>query len=207
MKRNMLATLAVSLGVPMLTAGDEMGRTQQGNNNAYCQDTEISWVNWKLDANANRLLAFTRKAFALRREFPILRRCRFWHGDPVCDAGIRDAEWFRPDGSVMTAGDWNDAERRSFGVLLHEHIATGSAARRGRGTGARRRATSADQPHTLYIIANADAQPVPFRLPIVQEVRSWRVRLCTDDSEAEDRDIGDSAVVPQRSMLILQGLP
>ena len=96
--RNLLATLAFSQGVPMLGAGDELGRTQRGNNNAYCQDNEISWVHWDLDARGEELLAFTREVFALRRRHPVLRRRSFFRGAPVAGDGTKDVTWLRPDG-------------------------------------------------------------------------------------------------------------
>src|SRR5207247_3265256 len=95
-ERNFLATLLLSQGVPMLTAGDEMGRTQRGNNNAYCQDSEISWVDWELDDRRKALLAFAQRLSAMRASHPVLRRTRFFRGVHVRGSELKDLAWFRP---------------------------------------------------------------------------------------------------------------
>ena len=113
-QRNFLATLLLSQGVPMLLAGDEFGRSQRGNNNAWCQDNEISWVDWTLSAQNADLLAFTRRLLALRREHPIFHRTQFLNGRGS-PSGLPDAWWFRPDGRRMTAADWQNARRTRAG--------------------------------------------------------------------------------------------
>ena len=117
-KRNLLATLLLSQGVPMLLAGDEMGRTQRGNNNAYCQDNEIGWLTWKLYDADRALLAFTRRLMAIRREQPTLRRRRFLEGRRIRGSSVKDVSWFRPDGREMTEADWHDAGLGGFAMLL-----------------------------------------------------------------------------------------
>jgi isoamylase len=116
--RNFLATLFLSQGVPMLCGGDEIGRTQQGNNNAYCQDNTISWWNWDLDDRARRLLAFTRRLVQLRVEHPELHRRKFFQGRPLCAAHMKDLVWLRPDGGEMTEPEWRAATMRAFGFRL-----------------------------------------------------------------------------------------
>ena len=125
-QRNFLATLLLSQGVPMLLAGDEIGRTQDGNNNAWCQDNEISWVDWELDEPAQQLREFTRRLLELRRKHPIFHRTQFLErrGSP---SGLPDAWWFRPDGPRMTAADWQNPGAHALGVFLN-----------GRGIGERR---------------------------------------------------------------------
>jgi isoamylase len=114
--RNFLATLAFAQGVPMLTAGDEMGRTQQGNNNAYCHDDALGWVDWTSDDEARALLEFTRRVFAIRREHPGLRRRRFFRAE----AGTApDVTWLRPDGNEMAHEDWTDPHGHVLGMLIH----------------------------------------------------------------------------------------
>jgi isoamylase len=113
-QRNLLATLFLSQGVPMLLGGDELGRTQGGNNNAYCQDNEVSWFDW--GAVDEELLAFTQRLIALRRDHPVLRRRRWFQGRPI--RGTIDILWFRPDGSEMTDEDWEAGFARSIAVLL-----------------------------------------------------------------------------------------
>jgi glycogen operon protein len=119
--RNLLATLLVSAGVPMIMAGDELGRTQLGNNNAYCQDNEISWVDWRLRPWQEDLLATTKQLLALRKAFPALRPSRFFTGDRRQD-GMKDLSWFGPDGTEMTWQSWEDPHRRVLQVLLAGHL-------------------------------------------------------------------------------------
>jgi len=118
-KRNFLATLAFSQGVPMLSHGDEMGRTQRGNNNAYCQDGELSWMHWDLDDDERALLDFTRRLFGVLRDNPVLRRRSFFSGRPVSPEGHKDVAWLRPDGREMTERDWAPADRQFLGMLLY----------------------------------------------------------------------------------------
>ena len=116
--KNMLATLLLSQGVPMLAAGDEMGRTQHGNNNAYCQDNEIGWVAWKLDDTERSILRFTRRLIRLRREHPLIERATFFRGREIRGVGARDIVWFRHDGARMNDEDWSSAQTSSLGVFM-----------------------------------------------------------------------------------------
>jgi len=117
-KRNLLATLLLSQGVPMLLAGDEIGRTQGGNNNAYCQDNTISWLDWNLDEDKTRLLDFTSRLIALRRAHPVFRRRDFFQGRPIHGGGVKDIVWFKPDGTEMTDDEWQHAHAHALGVYL-----------------------------------------------------------------------------------------
>ena len=114
--RNLLTTVLLSQGVPMLLAGDELGRSQQGNNNAYCQDNELSWLDWA--AADQELLAFTRELSAIRRAHPVLRRRRFLHGDVAAADGTPDVRWLKPDGSTLDCGDWHDPEASAILLAL-----------------------------------------------------------------------------------------
>jgi glycogen operon protein len=115
--RNHLATLLLSTGVPMLTAGDELGRTQQGNNNAYCQDNEISWIDWK-DVDED-LFAFVSRLLRLRHSAPVLRQEAFFEGHEIPGSGgTRDLAWFAPDGGQLTTADWFDAGLQTLGMYL-----------------------------------------------------------------------------------------
>ncbi len=118
-KRNFMATLAFSQGVPMMTAGDEMGRTQNGNNNAYCQDNAVSWVNWKLSPTDREMLEFTRDVFRIARSLPMLRRRRFFSGRGVENSRIKDVTWLRFDGREMQVDDWTNVKTQSLGMLIH----------------------------------------------------------------------------------------
>jgi glycogen operon protein len=113
-----MGTLALSTGVPMISAGDELGRTQEGNNNAYCQDNGISWLDWELKPWQQDLLAATREVFALRREHAVLRQRGFFAGHPRRSDGPTDLAWYAADGRRMDAGRWNDTGVRTIQAYL-----------------------------------------------------------------------------------------
>jgi len=117
-ERNFLTMLFLSQGVPMLLGGDEFGRTQKGNNNAYCQDNEISWLNWQWDEKQNRLFEFTKKLIQLRREHPAFRRPKFFQGRRVPGGEIKDVMWFNPGGNEMSEEEWTSPFFRCIGMLL-----------------------------------------------------------------------------------------
>jgi glycogen operon protein len=157
MKRNFLATLAFSQGVPMLGHGDEIGRTQRGNNNAYCHDGPLTWIDWDLDPQRSELLAFTRRVFAIRHNNPVFRRRHFFAGT-ITDDGVKDVQWLRADGSEMTADDWRDAESRVLGMLIHG-AASDEVDERGRP----------NRGQTLLLLFNASHRAKPFTLPTLPE--------------------------------------
>lgn len=118
--RNFISTLLLSQGVPMISHGDEIGRTQGGNNNTYCQDNEIAWMDWDLDERQMDILQFTRAAIAFRKNHPVFRRRRFVSGfDPVCEGCLPEIEWFRPDSSQMEDSDWDSGFARALMVFLN----------------------------------------------------------------------------------------
>ena len=169
--RNMLATLLLSRGTPMLLAGDEFGRSQMGNNNAYCQDNEISWVNWQgVDERRAGLAAFTRRLIALRSALPMLRRGRFLTGHYDEELGIKDAAWLTPAGVELTQRDWNNPAFRCLGLLLDG---------RAQETGFRRLGTDA----TILLILNNDEDSVPFTLPAQPGGHEW---VCLIDTNQPD---------------------
>jgi len=169
-KRNFLATLLLSQGVPMLLAGDEFGRTQRGNNNAYCQDNEISWVDWNWDRPRRELLEFTRLLIQLFHQHPVLRRSHFFQGRKIRGSEVKDLAWFRPDGKEMTDEDWANPEMRSFGLRL-----AGDAIEEVDGRGNR----VADD--TLLILLNAHHETVSFVLPAHRRKLHWWVILDTSE--------------------------
>jgi len=169
-KRNFLATLLLSQGVPMLLAGDEFGRTQRGNNNAYCQDNEISWVDWNWDRSRRELLEFTRLLIQLFHQHPVLRRGHFFQGRKIRGSEVKDLAWFRPDGKEMTDEDWANPEMRSFGLRL-----AGDAIEEVDGRGNR----VADD--TLLILLNAHHETVSFVLPAHRRKLHWWVILDTSE--------------------------
>ncbi|HEY7530578.1 MAG TPA: glycogen debranching protein GlgX [Gemmatimonadota bacterium] len=180
MKRNFLATLAFSQGVPMISHGDEMGRTQGGNNNAYCQDNAISWVDWDLDARRRDVLAFTRRVFAVRRRSPVLRRRGFFSGRPLVE-GVKDVTWLRPDGLEMAQADWSTARNHVIGMLIHGQ-ATDEVDERGRPI----------RGDTLLLLMNASGRSRLFRLPPMDAPGVWREVVNT--AKPGIREAGPSGV-------------
>ncbi len=179
--RNFLATLAFSQGVPMLTAGDEMGRTQDGNNNAYCQDGPLSWVSWTRDRRGEELLAFARQVFAVRQANPVLRRRSFFEGG-------KDVTWLRPDGAPMAADDWQDAERRCLGMLVH---GAASEERDDRGRPV--------QGASLLLLLNGGDGVCTFRLPD----GAWREEVHTAHPGRRLRPRG-ACELPAHSLALLR---
>ncbi len=118
MRRNILATLAFSQGVPMISHGDELGRSQSGNNNAYCQDNELSWIDWELDESNREFLEFVREILRIRRDNPVFRRQRFFAGDACSSGGVKDVTWLLPDGSEFSDGDWRNPKTKCIAMLL-----------------------------------------------------------------------------------------
>jgi len=165
-QRSLLATLAFSQGVPMLFAGDEMHHSQQGNNNAYCQDSELSWIDWHLDEPARDLLAFTRQLFAIRAANPVLRRRSFFHGRELSDTGLKDVAWLHPDGRELTDLDWHDPQAHVLGMLIHGQ-ATDEKDDHGRPVIGR----------TLLLLVNGGARPRAFTLPRLDRPGEWHELL------------------------------
>jgi glycogen operon protein len=181
--RNFLVTLFCSQGVPMLLAGDEMGRTQQGNNNAYCQDTELSWLDWGNAAKHADLLEFTGALSQLRRAHPVLRRRRFFSGRPTGagGSGLRDILWLTPTGREMTQADWRADYARSLAVFLNGDAITEPGPR---GEPVR-------DDHFLLLV-NAHSDAVTFVLPGKDIASAWR--LLIDTAEPGRGGIGAGAV-------------
>ncbi|HVR64648.1 MAG TPA: glycogen debranching protein GlgX, partial [Polyangia bacterium] len=193
-QRNLLSSLFMAQGVPMLLAGDEMGRTQRGNNNAFCQDNEISWVDWKLDERRRRLLAFTRRLIALRQQLPVLQRRRFFQGDFIWDSRSKDLAWLRPDGSEMRSRDWQRPWLASLGFMLGGDAIPVTDERGNRLVG-----------DGLLVLMNAHHEPVRFRLPDGAGASSWLVELDTRrDVPAEATPISGEYQVAARAMVILR---
>jgi isoamylase len=174
-QRNFLATLLLSQGIPMLLGGDEIGRTQRGNNNAYCQDNEISWFDW--EAADEPLLAFTAELVALRRQHPVFRRRRWFLGRPIHGAGVKDISWFKPDGVEMGEADWREGAARALGVFLN-----GGAIQDPDSRG------EPVQDASFYLMFNGFEQPLGFRLPDGagwgRQWRRWTTVLDTERGEA-----------------------
>jgi glycogen operon protein len=167
-RRNLLATLLLSQGVPMLLAGDERGRTQSGNNNAYCQDSERFWLNWDHDPESNALTVFAQRLIAFRRSHPVFRRSDFFQGRPLRGREIKDLVWLKPDGAEMTDEEWDQHFARCLGVYL-----SGEGLRE---TDRRGRPLVDDN---FLVLFNAHHEAIPFTLPAIGR-DGWHAVLDTD---------------------------
>jgi len=194
-KRNLLTTLMLSQGVPMLRAGDEIGQTKNGNNNTYCQDNEISWINWqKTDKD---LLDFARQLILWRRNHPIFCRRRWFKGSLIKEVKVKDIDWFLPDGSEMTEQNWNSGFAKSLAVYLNgSHLNI---------TGEKGEEINDDN---FYIIFNADANPLQYKLPAkkfgdkwVEVINTIRNGLTPDGPVFKP---GDTVTAEGRSVILLQ---
>jgi isoamylase len=196
-KRNFLATLFFSQGVPMLCGGDEISRTQGGNNNAYCQDNEISWIDWELDELKTELLAFTRHLIRVRQEHPALRRRKFFQGRRIRGSDVRDITWLRPDGKQMSDEEWDNGWVRCLGMrlgglALDEFDEFGD------------RVTD----DTLLILINSHAENVDFKLPTSARGLHWDILVDTSTGEIieEEQPVpnGSTFDLPARSLVLLR---
>jgi len=180
-RRNFIAMLMMSQGTPMLCGGDELGRTQDGNNNAYCQDNRISWYNWDLDERDAVLLAFTRCMTALRRKHPSLGRRKFFQGRPIHGSDVKDITWLRADGGELTGEQWQDGGLRTLGVRLAGDAISEVDARGDRVVD-----------DTLLILLNAYWEASPFVLP-AGGAGDGRWQALVDTADAALRDLGEAA--------------
>ncbi|MBF0695840.1 glycogen debranching protein GlgX [Actinomyces bowdenii] len=200
--RNFLATILFSQGVPMLCHGDEMGRTQEGNNNVYCQDNELSWVHWDLNEQQQELLDFTRTMVWMRRDHPVLRRRRFFSGDAGHggESELGEIEWLTPSGQSMTEQDWGTWYARSMMVFLNGEAIAEPDARGQRIVDS-----------SFLVLINASAEDIEFTLPTRGYSPAWEVALDTAPEVDGDSDpllgAGESVTVEARSMLFLISAP
>jgi len=191
-QRNFLATLLLSQGVPMLLGGDEIGRTQEGNNNAWCQDNELSWFDWEHENHS--LLEFTRRLIFLRKNHPVFRRTSFFAGS---GADLPDVWWMRPDGRKMTQRDWRNPEGRAIGVFLN-------------GDELRMKTRQNQDVHdeSFLLLFNAHHEAVTFRLPTRRFGARWKLELSTVEPAAEEGarswTARDEVEVESRSVLVLR---
>ena len=196
-RRNFLTTLFLSQGVPMLSGGDEWGRSQTGNNNAYCQDNEISWFNWTRDQKQNQFLEFTRKLIAFRNAHPVFRRPKFFQGRRIRGSEIRDVMWFNPGGNEMSDEEWSSPFVRCIGMLLS-----------GDSSDVLSFEGEPIRDETFLLLINAHYEPIPFVLP-GQKHLEWQLILDTMDPNgflAEPRkfESGDDVDLGGRSSCLLQ---
>lgn len=185
MRRNALATIMLSQGTPMLLMGDEVGRTQHGNNNAYCQDEPMNWLPWdEIEAEDENFLKFVRRLLAFRHARPILRQKRFLHGRPV-SSDARDVTWLRPSGEPMREGDWRDDDLKTFGLMLSD-----------------------ERNSSLLILFNGAPEPTEFALTREMGAPGWKMIMRTDTGEWPLWDLmrtPHTLEVPDRSIFVLEG--
>jgi glycogen operon protein len=190
--RNLLATLLFSQGTPMLLAGDEFGQTQHGNNNAYCQDNALSWLNWDLDDAARLQVQFVARLAALRRQYPIFRRSRFLTGELNADLDVKDVTWIDVSGREMRLRDWNDQTTHCFGMMIDG---------RAQPTGVRQKGSDA----TVLLIFNAHHENVAFTLPRCAGGSIWTLLIDTNYEQAPAPaafEIGDVYETRAKSLLL-----
>jgi glycogen operon protein len=195
--KNLLATLCLSAGVPMITAGDERGRTQGGNNNAYTQDNETSWMDWRPDDAWLDVYDVAKAALRLRREHPALRQRHFLEGRPTVEGGPKDLAWIHPEGREMTQEDWFDDRLHTFGMFVS-------------GDPLRAPGPRGEQLHdsSFLLWFNAHGEPGKARLPRTQWVSSAEVVLSTDEGHpvGERWSPGEVVDIEARSMVVLQAV-
>jgi glycogen operon protein len=189
LQRNLIATVCLAFGVPMLSGGDEIGRTQRGNNNAYCQDNEIAWLAWEeTDARQNRLLTFTRQALALRKNHSAFRRADFFTGRPAPGSTVKDITWLTAKGREMADADWRNPDLRSLGILVLGNPAKAAGER-------------------LLILINADTQPISFHLAVPLRHGEWTLALDThepDRAGTRQNFAQHPPLLPPQSLLAFQ---
>ncbi|MDB5112071.1 MAG: glycogen operon protein, partial [Mucilaginibacter sp.] len=194
-KRNFIATLFLSQGVPMLLAGDELSRTQQGNNNAYCQDNEISWLHW--DTVDTELLKFTRKLIRLRNQHSVFSRKNWFRGTPVKANGIEDIAWFLTDGLQMEEEHWNQDHAKSFAIFLN-----------GKGINAADSQGNKVTDDSFYVIFNAHDGSLNYKLPHEIYASDWRIIIDTSKADMKESgekfNAGQTILVKDRSLVVLQ---
>lgn len=194
-KCNLLATLLLSQGVPMLLAGDERSRTQKGNNNAYCQDNELAWIDWSEVAGDAGFADFVRRLIALRREHIVFRRHRFFRGEPIPGTNVKDIVWWRADGTEMSAEDWADPCRRSIAFLISGEAGQYHLDPRGEG----------QTDDSFLVLLNAGGEAVEYALPTAPPLPLRRIVFDTARPAREwDRDPGDRYLVGGRSFVVVR---
>jgi glycogen operon protein len=193
--RNFLATLFFSQGVPMLLHGDEIGRTQGGNNNAYCQDNEVSWYDWNLDDEKRAFLEFTSRLVHLRAEHPSLRRSKFFKGRRIRGSETRDIMWLRHDGKEMSDADWKNPATASLGMFL-DGAGVDDVDEHGE------RLVDDD----LILLFNASSIGIPFTLPALGDPNSqWELLLDTgNDNASESIDADRTTELPVRTVKLFR---
>ncbi|MEO1300470.1 MAG: glycogen debranching enzyme, partial [Cyanobacteria bacterium J06636_16] len=195
-QRNFVATLLLSQGVPMLLGGDEFWRTQQGNNNTYCQDNTLAWLDWHLDAEQQVFLTFVQRLIVFRQAHPVFQRRDWFQGCDIHGSGIHDIGWFNVDGSGISEADWQDAEAKTIGVFLNGEEIPSPDPRGQRIVDA-----------SFLLLFNAQAEAQTFMVPEVLAERNWHLvidtKIKTGFIEPPTTLVGNSVVVGGRSLMLL----
>jgi isoamylase len=197
-ERNLIATLMLSVGVPMMLGGDELGHSQDGNNNAYCQDNELTWLEWDLDERRKQLLEFVRKLIFIRRSQPVLHRRKFFLGRAIRGSEIKDISFFNPSGQEMSDEDWNAGFVKCLGVRLAGDLINDENERGEPIVG-----------ETLLFLLNGHWEPISFTLPAMREGHVWDHILDTADTSEEPRTFegGQEYPLADRSFVVLAARP
>lgn len=194
-KRNFITTLLLSQGVPMIRGGDELSHSQQGNNNAYCLDSEISWLNWVLSADEQEFLEYCRKVVAVWREHPVFQRRHFFQGRPIRGGNVRDITWLTAHGKEMTDADWHAESARCLGIQLSGDLI--------REVDEQGQQITDD---TMLLLLNSSPSEVSFMLPAAPEGSGWWPVLDTAHPlRRPTRKLGGASLkLSPRSMMVLQ---
>ncbi len=193
-QRNMLATLLLSQGVPMLLSGDERNNTQSGNNNVYCQDNDLSWIDWERTPESETLLAFTRRLIAIRKDHPVLHRRKFFQGRSIHGSHIHDIVWLRPDGEEMGEEEWDNTVIRSLAILLNGQVMD-EVDERGQRI----------HDDILLLLLNGHHEPLTFTLPDVDDIGPWEMLIDTCMAgETLPTTTGETYTVGPYSIALLQ---
>jgi glycogen operon protein len=192
-KRNLMATLLLSQGVPMILAGDELSHTQKGNNNTYCQDSDLTWLNWELNKEQKEFLEFTKRIIAIWREQPVLKRRKFFQGRKIRGTDIKDVVWYEVSGKELPDSAWDAGFVRCLGVRWSGDVIPEMDERGEKIVG-----------DTLLILLNAHHEPLDFVLPATKEKEQWERMFDTADPQGEDRFLegGKKYPLKERSLTL-----
>ncbi|QSR89417.1 glycogen debranching protein GlgX [Methylacidiphilum caldifontis] len=197
-RKNLLSTLFLSIGVPMLYCGDEMGHSQKGNNNCYCQDNELSWVNWQLSEQDEELLQFVCELIKIRKTEPVFQRRKFFHGRAIRGSEVRDIRWLDVNGELLTDESWNAGYIKSFGVYLAGDM-IGDIDEQGNPI----------QGNSMLILFNSSESPLSFTLPKRREEKPWTIVFDSADTEFSQKEKeypgGSSYMLKERSIVLFRG--
>ncbi len=196
-KRNFLGTLLLSQGVPMISHGDEYGRTQHGNNNAYCQDNEIAWMNWDWNGDQQQLFEFTKKMIAIRKEYPVTHRRRYFKNRQIQGEGIKDIRWLNTDGLDMSQEEWETSFIRCMGMLLNGELME-EMDEYGNNL----------KEDILLILVNSYWEPISFTLPYEDLSSEWEVLADTEQNviEGSDKKVNNVYKIASRSLVLLKNI-